>query len=55
MLKSHVLDLTEDILIKSFFSKEDWDEINESFKRDVKLVESNMLNIVEYFFDEVKE
>ncbi|CAJ0767078.1 6889_t:CDS:10 [Entrophospora sp. SA101] len=42
-------------LIKSFFSKEDWDEINESFKRDVKLIESNIPNIVEYFFDEVEK
>ena len=51
----NILDLTEDTLIKPFFSKEDWDEINENFKRDVKLVKSNISNIVEYVFDEVEK
>ncbi|CAG8633419.1 10031_t:CDS:10, partial [Diversispora eburnea] len=51
----NILDLTEDTQIKSFFSTDDWEEINESFKNDVKLDESDIPNVVEYFFDEVEK
>ncbi|CAG8631288.1 7448_t:CDS:10, partial [Ambispora leptoticha] len=51
----NILDLTEDTPIKPFFSTEDWEEINESFKKEVKLVESDIPDVVEYFFDEVEK
>ncbi|CAG8617776.1 8595_t:CDS:2, partial [Diversispora eburnea] len=51
----NILDLTEDTQIKSLFSTDDWEEINESFKKDVKLDESDIPNVVEYFFDEVEK
>ncbi|CAG8620088.1 11299_t:CDS:10, partial [Ambispora gerdemannii] len=51
----NILDLTEDTQIKPFFSTDDWEEINESFKKEVKLVESDIPNVVEYFFDEVEK
>ena len=49
------LDLTGDILIRSFFSTNDWEEITESFKRDVALIESDIPNVVIYFFNEVEK
>nr|CAG8434309.1 6985_t:CDS:10 [Entrophospora candida] len=51
----NILDLTEDTKIKPFFSTDDWEEINESFKKEVKLVESDIPDVVEYFFDEVEK
>ncbi|CAG8641636.1 1775_t:CDS:10 [Paraglomus brasilianum] len=51
----NILDLTEDTQIKPFFSADDWEEINESFKKEVKLVESDIPDVVEYFFDEVEK
>ncbi|CAG8640526.1 3494_t:CDS:2, partial [Diversispora eburnea] len=51
----NILDLTEDTQIKPFFSTDDWEEINESFKKEVKLVESDIPDVVEYFFDEVEK
>ncbi|CAB4480443.1 unnamed protein product [Rhizophagus irregularis] len=41
----NILDLTEDSLIKSFFSTEDWNEITKSFEDDVKLFESDVPDI----------
>ncbi|GET54293.1 thioredoxin domain-containing protein 11 isoform X1 [Rhizophagus irregularis DAOM 181602=DAOM 197198] len=49
----NILDLTEDTQIKSLFSTNDWEEMVESFNNEVKLVESDFLDVVEYFFDEV--
>ncbi|RHZ82930.1 hypothetical protein Glove_103g166 [Diversispora epigaea] len=40
---------------KVLFSKKDWDEINESVKKDIKLVSSYISDIVEYFFNEVEK
>ncbi|CAG8530336.1 6305_t:CDS:2, partial [Acaulospora colombiana] len=34
---------------------DDWEEINESFKKEVKLVQSDIPDVVEYFFDEVEK
>ena len=51
----NILDLTEDSLIKSFFSTEDWKEITESFEEDVKLVESDISGVAIYFFNEVEK
>nr|CAG8666331.1 3735_t:CDS:10 [Entrophospora candida] len=51
----NILDLTEDTQIKFCFSTDDWEEINESFKKEVKLVESDIPDVVEYFFDEVEK
>ncbi|PKY18980.1 hypothetical protein RhiirB3_120407 [Rhizophagus irregularis] len=41
----NILDLTEDSLIKSFFSTEDWNEITKSFEDDVKLFESDVPDV----------
>ncbi|CAI2181732.1 18928_t:CDS:2, partial [Funneliformis geosporum] len=51
----NILDLTEDSLIKSFFSTDDWKEITESFEKDVKLVESDIPDVAMYFFNEVEK
>ncbi|CAG8623835.1 16720_t:CDS:10 [Gigaspora rosea] len=51
----NILDLTEDSQIKSLFSTEDWEEMLKSFNNEVKLIESDLLDVVEYFFDEVEK
>jgi len=40
---------------RSFFSTNDWSEIIESFAVDVKLNESDLPCVVQYFFDEVEK
>ncbi|CAG8671915.1 6494_t:CDS:2, partial [Acaulospora colombiana] len=51
----NILDLTENTQIKSLFSTNDWEEMVESFNNEVKLIESDFLDVVEYFFDEVEK
>ena len=51
----NILDLTEDGLIRSFFSKNDWEEITESFEREVTLIESDIPDVVTFFFNEVEK
>ncbi|RIA80406.1 hypothetical protein C1645_866873 [Glomus cerebriforme] len=51
----NILDLTEDSLIRSFFSKNDWEEITESFEREVTLIESDIPDVVTFFFNEVEK
>ncbi|CAB4400593.1 unnamed protein product [Rhizophagus irregularis] len=51
----NILDLTEDGLIRSFFSKNDWQEITESFEKEVTLIESDIPDVVTYFFNEVEK
>lgn len=51
----NIIDLTEDSLIKSIFSTNDWEEMTESFKRDVKLIESDIPDAAIYFFDELEK
>ncbi|CAG8601527.1 1821_t:CDS:10 [Ambispora leptoticha] len=51
----NILDLTENTQMKSLFSTNDWEEMVESFNNEVKLIESNFLDVVEYFFDEVEK
>lgn len=51
----NILDLTEDSLIRSFFSKNDWEEITESFEREVTLITSNIPDVVALFFNEVEK
>ncbi|CAG8612045.1 18201_t:CDS:2, partial [Acaulospora morrowiae] len=42
----NIIDLTEDSMIKHFFSVDDWEEITESFKNDVTLIESDIPDVV---------
>ncbi|CAG8740619.1 25376_t:CDS:2, partial [Dentiscutata erythropus] len=51
----NILDLTENTQMKSLFSANDWKEMVESFNKEVKLIESDFLDVVEYFFDEVEK
>ncbi|CAG8536563.1 10025_t:CDS:2 [Paraglomus occultum] len=51
----NILDLTENTQIKSLFSTNDWEEMVERFNNEVKLIESDFLDVVEYFFDEVEK
>ncbi|CAG8718338.1 4246_t:CDS:2, partial [Acaulospora morrowiae] len=51
----NILDLTDDILIGSLFSENDWEEITESFEKDVTLIESDIPDAAIYFFDEVEK
>ena len=51
----NILDLTENTQMKSLFSTNDWEEMVESFNNEIKLIESNFLDVVEYFFDEVEK
>ncbi|CAG8438116.1 6721_t:CDS:10 [Acaulospora morrowiae] len=51
----NILDLTENTQMKSLFSTNDWEEMVESFNNEVKLIESDLLDVVEYFFDEVEK
>jgi hypothetical protein len=51
----NILDFTEDGLIRSFFSKNDWQEITESFEKKVTLIKSDIPDIVTYFFNEVEK
>ncbi|CAG8622451.1 6607_t:CDS:2 [Ambispora leptoticha] len=51
----NILDLTEDTLIRSLFSANDWEEITESFGRDVILIESDIPDVEIYFFNEVEK
>ena len=51
----NILDLTENTLIRSFFSTNDWKEIIEIFKRDVTLIKSDILDVIIYFFNEVEK
>ncbi|CAB4490775.1 unnamed protein product [Rhizophagus irregularis] len=49
----NILDLTESSQIKSLFSMSEWEEMVESFNNEVKLIESDINGVVEYFFEEV--
>ncbi|CAG8835269.1 36001_t:CDS:10, partial [Gigaspora margarita] len=51
----NILDLTENSQIKSLFSTNDWEEMIESFNNEVKLIESDLFDVIEYFFDEVEK
>ncbi|CAG8454521.1 3461_t:CDS:10 [Cetraspora pellucida] len=51
----NILDLTDNTQIKSLFSTNDWEEMVESFNNEVKLIESDFLDVVEYFFHEVEK
>ena len=41
--------------MKSLFSTNDWEEMVKSFNNEVKLIDSDFLDVVEYFFDEVEK
>ncbi|CAG8478072.1 20299_t:CDS:2 [Cetraspora pellucida] len=43
----NILELTKDTQINHFFSTDDWEEINKSFKKEVKLVESDISDRVD--------
>ncbi|CAG8657036.1 14875_t:CDS:10, partial [Funneliformis mosseae] len=51
----NILDLSDDSQVKSLFSKNDWEEMIGSFSNEVKLVESDISDVVVYFFDEVEK
>ncbi|CAG8607315.1 2568_t:CDS:2 [Funneliformis mosseae] len=51
----NILNLTENTQIKSLFSMNNWEEMVESFNNEVKLNESDFLDVIEYFFDEVSQ
>ncbi|RIA97193.1 hypothetical protein C1645_753167 [Glomus cerebriforme] len=51
----NILDLTENTQMKSLFSTNDWEEMVKSFNNEVKLIDSDFLDVVEYFFDEVEK
>ena len=51
----NILDLTEDTLIRPLFSANDWEEITKSFERDVTLIESDIPDVIVFFFNEVEK
>ncbi|CAG8641629.1 886_t:CDS:2, partial [Paraglomus occultum] len=51
----NILDLTEDTLIRPLFTANDWEEITESFEREVTLIESDIPDVMIHFFNEVEK